>query len=200
MMTACSLKKQREFGSQPVVCVLHHHGRFQVVSHARKCRNINSYSGFLNERGGHIGFMTGSARSIQTLKGWTMNRVVSALSAAAIAVVVGLTSFTPASAVPVSPAREQVTSDVQLAQYRHSDDDQPRWKRRHYDRQDRVGRHNNRYDRDRRDYRRHDRMERRHDRRGYWNGHRGYREHRRGFRRHTDGYYYAPSIFELFLR
>lgn len=129
-----------------------------------------------------------------------MNRIVSALSAAAIAVVVGLTSFAPAFAVPVSPTKSQVTSDVQLAQYRHKDDDQPRWKKHQYNRQDRAGRHNNRYDRDRRDYRRHDRMERRHDRRGYWNGHRGYREHRRGYRRHTDGYYYAPSVFELFLR
>ena len=129
-----------------------------------------------------------------------MNRIVSALSAATIAVVVGLTSFTPAFALPVSPTQAQVTSDMQLAQYRHRDDDQPRWRERQYDRQDRAGRHNNRYDRDRRDYRRYDRMERRHDRRGYWNGHRGYREQRRGYRRHTDGYYYAPSVFELFLR
>ncbi|WP_318415120.1 hypothetical protein [Rhizobium sp. PL01] len=138
-----------------------------------------------------MAFMVERAGSIETLKGWIMNRIVSALSGAAIAVVVGLTSFNPASAGPV--ARAQVTSDVQLAQYRHRDDDQPRWRDRQYDRQDRAGRHSNRYDRDRRDYRRD-------DRRGYWNGHRGYREHRRGYRRHSDGYYYAPSVFELFLR
>lgn len=117
-----------------------------------------------------------------------MKSIVSALSAAAIAVVIGLTSFTPSSAAPVAQPRIQMTSGVEVAQYRHRDDDQPRWKKRQYDRQDRG--------RDRR----HDRVERRHDRPGYWNGHRGYREHRRGYRRHSDGYYYAPSVFQLFIR
>lgn len=120
-----------------------------------------------------------------------MNRIFSALSAAAIAVVIGVTSFTTATAAPLAQPRIQMTSDIEAAQYRHRDDDQPRWKKRQHSRQDRVERGRDR---------RHDRVERRHDRPGYWNGHRGYREHRRGYRRHSDGYYYAPSVFQLFIR
>ncbi|WP_426128474.1 hypothetical protein [Pararhizobium sp. PWRC1-1] len=131
-----------------------------------------------------------------------MRKMIQTVGAAAIAMVVGLTTFTPASAAPFVPAKAQVTSDVQAVQDRYGDDDAPRWKRRQNDGQDRVERrHDRRSDRfDRRYERRHDRAERRQERRGYWNGHRGYREHRRGYRRHSDGYYYSQDVFQLFLR
>ncbi|WEZ85891.1 hypothetical protein P6U16_23160 (plasmid) [Rhizobium sp. 32-5/1] len=107
-----------------------------------------------------------------------MRKIIQIIGAAAVAVVVGLTTFTPVSAAPFVPAGRQVTSDVQTVQYRHRDDDGPRWKRRYE--------------------RRHYRAERRYDRRGYWNGHRGYREHRR-HRRHYDGYYGGPG-FQIIIR
>ncbi|KQY40761.1 hypothetical protein [Rhizobium sp. Root483D2] len=109
-----------------------------------------------------------------------MNTTIKTLGAAAIAVMVGLTSFMPASAAPVRANDVQLSSSVELAQYRQRDSDAPRWKKRHQNR--------------------HDRAERRKERRGYWNGHRGYREHRRGYRRHSDGYYYSPEVFRLYIR
>jgi hypothetical protein len=131
-----------------------------------------------------------------------MNKIFQTVGAAAVAMLVGLTTFTAASAAPFTPAQVQVTSDLQVAQYRHRDDDRPRWKKRQERRHDRVERRHDRreYRFDRRHDRRHDRAERRHERRGYWNGHRGYREHRRGYRRHSDGYYYSQDLFQLFLR
>jgi hypothetical protein len=130
-----------------------------------------------------------------------MRKIIQTVGAAAIAMVVGLTTFTPVSAAPFAPSKVQATSDVQTVQYHHSDDDQPRWKKRQ-NRHDRAERrHDRRSDRfDPRYDRRHDRAERRQERRGYWNGHRGYREHRRGYRRHSDGYYYSQDVFQLFLR
>jgi hypothetical protein len=131
-----------------------------------------------------------------------MRKIIQTVGAAAIAMVVGLTTFMPVSAAPYVPAQAQLTSNVEMAQYRHGDDDQPRWKKRQNNRHDRAERrHDRRSDRfDRRYDRRHDRAERRHERRGYWNGHRGYREHRRGYRRHSDGYYYSNDVFQLFIR
>lgn len=109
-----------------------------------------------------------------------MTKFTQVLGAAAVAAVLGLTSFTTVSAAPIAPAPVQLTADAQQVQYRHRDD-RPRWMKR----QDR------RHER---------RMERRAERRGYWRGHRGYREARRGYRRHTDGYYYAPEVFRLVIR
>lgn len=108
-----------------------------------------------------------------------MKTLIKIFSAAAVAAVVGMTPFT-AGAVPMSPVVPQIAANVELAQYRQREHDKPKWKKRQE--------------------RRHDRVERRHDRRGYWNGHRGYREARRGYRRHSDGYYYAPEVFQLFIR
>ncbi len=119
-----------------------------------------------------------------------MPKILKTVGAAAVAAVLGLTAFTPMSAAPFVPAQVQTSSDAQAVRYREKDN-VPRWKKRHYNRHDRVeGR------RDRRHYR----AERHQDRRGYWNGHRGYRQHRRGYRRHSDGYYYAPSVFQLYIR
>ncbi|MGV8938558.1 MAG: hypothetical protein ACOH2J_15670 [Allorhizobium sp.] len=109
-----------------------------------------------------------------------MRKIIQSISAAAIAAIVGLTTFTGATAAPIVQTHVEITSNIELAQYRRHDNERPRWKNRQE--------------------RRHDRVERRHDRRGYWNGHRGYREHRRGYRRHSDGYYYAPEVFQLFIR
>lgn len=113
-----------------------------------------------------------------------MRKIIQIVGAAAIAMVVGLTSFTPVSAAPFVPARSEVTSGVQTVHYRHNDE-RPRWKKHHHRRHYGVER-------------RHDRAERRHERRGYWNGYRGYREHRR-HRRHYDGYYGAPG-FQIIIR
>jgi hypothetical protein len=115
------------------------------------------------------------------LERMTMKKILQTVGAAAIAMVVGLTTFTTASAAPFAPAQVHVTSDVQAAQYRHSNDDKPRWKKRQERRHDR-------------------RAERYENRRGYWKGHRGYREHRRGYRRHTDGYYYSQDVFRIIIR
>ncbi|TAV48425.1 hypothetical protein ELI30_08990 [Rhizobium leguminosarum] len=94
-----------------------------------------------------------------------------------VAVVIVASSFGMASAAPFVGQHQQVTSDVELAQYR--EDRRPDWRRdRHHG----------------------DRYERRHDRRGYWNGHRGYRDYRKGYRRHSDGYYYPRSVFQLYIR
>ncbi|MDW5316916.1 hypothetical protein [Rhizobium sp. PL01] len=107
-----------------------------------------------------------------------MRKTIQTIGAATIAAIVGLTTFTAASAVPLAPALA-TASNVELAQYRHHDKGKPDWKRND---------------------RRHDRVDRHEKRRGYWNGHRGYREHRRGYRRHSDGYYYAPEVFKLYIR
>ena len=109
-----------------------------------------------------------------------MTKFTQVLGAAAVAAVLGLTSFTTASAAPIALAPVQLTTDAQAVQYRHRDD-RPRW----------IKRHERRHER---------RMERRDERRGYWRGHRGYREARRGYRRHSDGYYYAPEVFRLVIR
>jgi IS5 family transposase len=109
-----------------------------------------------------------------------MTKFTQVLGAAAVAAVLGLTSFTTASAAPVVPAPIQLTTDAQQVQYRDRDG-RPRWMKRAERRHDR-------------------RVERRIERRGYWRGHRGYREARRGYRRHTDGYYYAPEVFRLVIR
>lgn len=129
-----------------------------------------------------------------------MRKIIQSIGAAAVAVVVGLTTFTPVSAAPFAPAKSQVTSDVRLVQDGYGDDDDGEqvWKKRQNDSQDRYDRRSDRFDR--RQDRRHDRVERHQERRGYWNGHRGYREHRRGYRRHSDGYYYSNDVFQLFLR
>lgn len=110
-----------------------------------------------------------------------MRKITQIFGAAAIATVVALTTFTAASAAPFAPVQVQMKSDVQSAQYRHRDNDKPRWKKRQERRHDR-------------------RVERYENRRGYWKGHRGYREHRRGYRRHSDGYYYSPEVFRLIIR
>jgi hypothetical protein len=129
-----------------------------------------------------------------------MKQIIQTIGAAAIAVVVGFTSFT-ATAAPIA-TRAHIASDVELAQYRHSDHNIPRWKKRQHDRQQRVeGRRDRRHDRaEQRHDRRHDRVERHQRQYGYWNGHRGYREYRRGYRRHSDGFYYSNDVFQLFLR
>ncbi|XUY29712.1 hypothetical protein RMR21_022235 [Agrobacterium sp. rho-8.1] len=106
-----------------------------------------------------------------------MNRILSGFGTAVIAAVMTATSFGMASAAPIVAQPMQISSGVELVQYR--DDRRPMVRR----------------DRDRRD-----RAEHRRERRGYWNGHRGYREHRKGYRRHSDGYYYAPSVFRLMIR
>lgn len=111
-------------------------------------------------------------------------KILSRLGTAIVAVVITASSFGMASAAPVALPQPQISSGVELVQYREE---------RRYDR--RHDRREYRRDRDRRE-----RAELRRERRGYWNGHRGYREHRKGYRRHSDGYYYAPSVFRLMIR
>jgi hypothetical protein len=106
-----------------------------------------------------------------------MNRTFYRIATAVVAVIVTVSSFDIASAVPVRADHPQMTSGVELAQYREQ--------RRHDYRRDRHHR---------------DRYEQRRDRRGYWNGHRGYRDYRKGYRRHSDGYYYPRSVFQLYIR
>jgi hypothetical protein len=135
------------------------------------------------------------------LERMTMKKIIQSIGAAAVAMVVGLTTLTPVSAAPFAPINAQSTSDARLVQDRYGDDDDGEqvWKRRSDNRIE--SRHDRRGDGyDRRYDRRHDRVERRQERRGYWNGHRGYREHRRGYRRHSDGYYYSNDVFQLFIR
>jgi hypothetical protein len=112
------------------------------------------------------------------LEGMNMNRILSGIGAAAVALVMSVSSFGTATAGPIVGHPTQITSGVELVQ--HRDD------RRHHARPDR---------RDRREMR-----SNRRDRPGHWNGHRGYRDARRGYRRHSDGYYYAPSVFRLMIR
>jgi Ni/Co efflux regulator RcnB len=99
------------------------------------------------------------------------------IGTALVAAVIAASSFGVASAAPSVGKHAEVTSAIELAQYR----------------EDR--RHDWRRDRDRRD-----RYERRHYRPGYWNGHHGYRDYRKGYRRHSDGYYYPRSVFQLYIR
>ncbi len=106
-----------------------------------------------------------------------MNGIFSGVGAAVIAAIMTVSGAATVAAAPIVPHSTQVTSDIQLAQYR--EERRPQFRR----------------DRDRRD-----RVEHRRERRGYWNGHRGYREHRKGYRRHSDGYYYPPSVFRLYIR
>jgi Ni/Co efflux regulator RcnB len=106
-----------------------------------------------------------------------MNRIFSRIGTAVVAVVITASSFGMASAAAMSAQHPQISSNVELAQYREE---------RHQD-----------YRRDR-DHR--DRYEQRRDRRGYWNGRRGYRDYRKGYRRHSDGYYYPRSMFQLYIR
>lgn len=120
-----------------------------------------------------------------------MQKIVSLLTAAFLAVIMAVTSVGAATAAPtavqVVPAGFQVTQ----AQYRDDRGYEYR-KKKHWDRRDRG---EDRYE-SRRDRREH-RYESRRDRRGYWHGHRGYREHRRGYRRHSDGYWYPLTILGL---
>ncbi|WP_162718085.1 hypothetical protein [Rhizobium sp. AN80A] len=106
-----------------------------------------------------------------------MDRKISRIGTALVAVVMAASSFGLASAAPLSARHTHVTSGMELVQYR--DDHRRDWRRDHHPR---------------------DRYERRYDRRGYWNGHRGYREYRKGYRRHSDGYYYPRSVFQLYIR
>ena len=99
----------------------------------------------------------------------------------AIAVMVGLTSFMPASAAPVRANDVQLSSSVELAQYRQRDSGCAALERS-VTRTGMIAPSAAR------------------NAGGYWNGHRGYREHRRGYRRHSDGYYYAPEVFRLYIR
>lgn len=110
-----------------------------------------------------------------------MKNTIETMGAAAIAMVVGFTTFTAASAASIAPARLEMKSEIQVTQYRHRDDHKPRWNRQQERRHDR-------------------RAERSEDRRGYWKGHRGYKEHRRDYRRHSDGFYYSPDVFRIVIR
>ena len=47
-----------------------------------------------------------------------MNKMISAFGAVTIAVVVGMTTFTAATAAPIAPAQIQVASDVEMARHR----------------------------------------------------------------------------------
>lgn len=105
-----------------------------------------------------------------------MNRIFKGFAAAAVASMVGLASFAPVSAAPLSGMAVATASDVIQAQYRQ-DPPPPR-----------HGRH----DRDRRG--------RRDDRRGSWNGYHGYDHRRPGYRRHSDGFWYPGSAFRIQIR
>ena len=107
-----------------------------------------------------------------------MKKFIRMFAAAMVAVVVGLTSFTPASAMPVVSSQTQLKSDVELAKHRKNH--RPRYTY-----------HNGR---------RYERIERRNDRRGYWHGYQGYKNYRPGYRRHSDGFYYRNEVFRLYIR
>lgn len=110
-----------------------------------------------------------------------MKRVISAISAGFVAVIIGFTSVASSYAAPVAPLQVQVTSHVEKAQYREKR--KYRAERRH-DRRDRYERH------DRRSH-----FENRRERDRRWNGHRGYREKRHGYRRGHDGWWYPRAAF-----
>lgn len=106
-----------------------------------------------------------------------MNRIFSGLTAAAFASMVGLASFAPVSAAPLSGMPVAAAgSDVVTVQYRQ-DAPPPRHGRR---------------DRDRRGPP--------HDRPGSWNGYHGYDHRRPGYRRHSDGFWYPGSAFRIQIR
>lgn len=101
----------------------------------------------------------------------TMKRIISVVSAAAIAVTSLATSIVPASAVPIVPVQSTNSSDVikvQTARHQRGE------VRRHFNR-----RH---FSRDR-------------HRPGWYHGHRGHRHYRRGYRRHSDGWWYPLAAF-----
>ncbi|MEI4481422.1 hypothetical protein V9K95_06305 [Phyllobacterium sp. CCNWLW183] len=108
-----------------------------------------------------------------------MKRIISAIGAGVVAVIIGFTSVVSSYAAPVAPSQVQVTSLVEKAQYREKR--KHRAERRH-DRRDR-------YDR----YERRSHYDNRRERR--WNGHRGYREKRHGYRRGHDGWWYPRAAF-----
>lgn len=105
-----------------------------------------------------------------------MKRIISAIGAGVVAVIIGFTSVVSSYAAPVAPSQVQVTSLVEKAQYRE--------KRKH-----RAERRHDRYDR----YERRSHYDNRRERR--WNGHRGYREKRHGYRRGHDGWWYPRAAF-----
>ncbi len=108
-----------------------------------------------------------------------MKQALKAFSAASLAVVMSLTSFSAASALPLPAISEtEASANVVQVQQRFERDRDRDW-------------------RDRRDYRdRRDWRDRRFsDRRGWYNGQRGYRDYRRGYRRHSDGFWYPLAAF-----
>ncbi|MEP7452489.1 hypothetical protein [Phyllobacterium sp. SB3] len=110
-----------------------------------------------------------------------MKRVISAIGAGIVAVLIGFTSVVSSYAAPIAPMQVQVSTNVEKAQYRE--------KRKH-----RVEKRHDRRDR----YERHDRrshFENRRERERRWNGHRGYREKRSGYRRGHDGWWYPRAAF-----
>jgi hypothetical protein len=118
------------------------------------------------------------------MEGMHMNRIFSGIGAALVGLVMTASSFGTATAAPIAAQPTHITAGVELAQFRDE--------RRYVPRDRRYNGRDDRRDRNR--------AENRRDRPGYWNGHRGYREYRRGYRRHSDGYYYAPSVFKLYIR
>ena len=104
-----------------------------------------------------------------------MNRIFTGLTAAALATMVGLASYAPASAAPLSGMAVATGSDVVNVQYNR--DAPPRHGRRHDDR--------------RRPH---------HNRPGSWNGYHGYDHRRPGYRRHSDGFWYPGSAFRIQIR
>ena len=110
-----------------------------------------------------------------------MQRIMSAIGAGIVAVIIGFTSVVSSYAAPVAPMQVQVTSTIENAQYRE---------KRHV----KERRHDSRRGWERNDRRR-PHYESRRDRQGHWNGHRGYREKRRGYRRGNDGWWYPLAAF-----
>lgn len=110
-----------------------------------------------------------------------MNRIFTGLPALALASMVGLASFAPASAAPLSAMTVAQTSDIVKVQY-NQDAPPPRHGRRDRDRHDR------------------DRRGPPHDRPGNWNGYHGYDHRRPGYRRHSDGFWYPGSAFRIEIR
>jgi hypothetical protein len=94
-----------------------------------------------------------------------MKIITKTLSLATLSLVMGLTSFTGASALPLPAANSPQVADVEAVQYRRDRD----WR-----------------DNDRGNYS---------DRRGWYQGQRGYRDRRAGYRRHNDGFWYPRAAF-----
>jgi hypothetical protein len=106
-----------------------------------------------------------------------MHRIFTGFTAVALASMVGLASFAPASAAPLSGITVASGSDVVQVQYNRDPPPPPR-----------HGRH----DRDRRGPPR--------DRPGNWNGYHGYDHRRPGYRRHSDGFWYPGGAFRIQIR